>query len=148
MQKLLKTFLPSVLAGVSAQEVRDLMKSIALASTVIFACVFLVASCKKQATGPTLTNADTELFGPFVVASTEASQPAGSFDWGGTVLNRSKFTVSAAVKLELINPDNVVFYTTPEHLVEKNSLAQTIFQIKESSSQVRRLFFRRSKAGT
>jgi hypothetical protein len=44
--------------------------------------------------------------------------------------------VLAAAKLELINPDDVVFFTTSERLVEVTQSAQGTFEIKESGLQV------------
>jgi hypothetical protein len=99
-------------------------------------CFLLFSSCKKTITGPTVTDADIELFEPFVVMSTDSSKPSGTFEWGGRVLNRSRFVVTAAVKLELINPDEVTFFITEEHLVDVEPLAQSAFEVEESGVQV------------
>jgi hypothetical protein len=103
-------------------------------------CLFLAGliplSCKKTVVGPTVTDNDIELFDSFVQLSNDAGDPTGTFKWGGKILNRSRFTVLAAAKLELINPDDVVFFTTSERLVEVTQSAQGTFEIKESGLQV------------
>lgn len=101
---------------------------------IILGCVALIftpLSCKTNVTGPTVTDADVDVFNGYVHAT-----DGGSFEWGGTVLNRSKFLVTSAVKLELINPDNVTFFTTVEHLVQVSPLTIGSLVVTESGVQV------------
>ena len=101
---------------------------------IILGCatlMFTSLSCKSSVTGPTVTNAEVELFDGFV-----QSLDSGGFEWGGTVLNRSRFTITSAVQLELINPDNATFFTTVEHLVVVDPKSTKAFTITESATQV------------
>lgn len=101
---------------------------------IILGCatlIFTPLSCKTSVTGPTVTNADVELFDGFV-----RGIDGTTFEWGGTVLNHSRFTVTSAVKLELINPDDVTFFTTVEHLVVVNPKSLSSVTIEESALQV------------
>ena len=101
---------------------------------IILGCatiIFTSLSCKTSVTGPTITSAELELFDGFVRAT-----GGGSFEWGGTVLNHSRFIVTSAVQLELINPDNVTFFTTVERLVVVDPKSTKTFTVTESESQV------------
>ncbi len=64
-----------------------------------------------------MTDSDLDITNEFVQLSSESTKPPGTFEWGGVIVNRSKFQVTAGVTLELINVDNAVYHTTSEHLV-------------------------------
>lgn len=105
-----------------------------LCMSALLSCLIFI-SCDKVV-GPSVTDTDLEIIGGFVQLTNESTKPAGTFDWGGDIFNRSKFQVTAGVTIELINVDNAIFYTSSEHLVTILSRNSAAFTIEENGLQV------------
>lgn len=107
--------------------------------TILCVSVLLIAllgsSC-KETVGPTVTDSDLFIGGGFVRLSADPTKPAGTFDWGGIILNRSKVEITAGLTLELKNVDDVIFHTSQEQLVVVSARNNVTFEIEENGTQV------------
>ena len=90
------------------------------------------AACDEWPTEPTITTADVELFNETVVLK----DAGASLEWSGNIFNHSRFVTEVAVKLEMINPDSVVFFTTSEHIISVDPASQVSFKVIEAATQV------------
>lgn len=92
----------------------------------------IFGACDEWPTNPTITTDEIELFDESVVLK----DAGASLEWGGTIFNRSRFVTEIAVKLEMINPDSLVFFTTSEKIVEVDPRSQVTFKVIELATQV------------